>query len=574
MTTATVADVTRVRRPRARPTLVGSMLERFRAELEASSRIVWPDPRWQQDPIGFVHEVLGQGTWAKQDEILLAARDHDRVSVVSGHKVSKSNTAACVALWFYCTFPEGRVVMSSVTARQVDEILWREVRKLRSRAGRCLACKAAEELRSKADRAKAPSPMPCPHSSTVDGKMNEQARTGLRAPDYLRQIVGFTAREAEAVAGVSGENLLYILDEASGIPQPIFEAIEGNRAGGARILLFSNPTRTEGEFFESQTSKALKTDKRGRTTGFYKTVHVSSEDTPNVRERRKVIPGLATYEWVEEKKREWGVDSALYKVRVQGQFVLNEEGKILSLHELLQAELRWPATAADGRLFVGIDPSGPGDAGDDSVFAARRGQKVVELHVPTTGLSAEQHVTEALSVIAKHRVDREVAPPVLVIDRDGPIGAEIYGLLRAYEDLHAGELVVVGVRGSDRAYRDRQLYDRVRDEVWANLAAWLKAGGALPEDTRLAKELHAPSWFQPLGSAKLKATSKKDLRKMLDGRSPDRADAVALSVWETASIAVRPSSGQAPAPDAYRVVEAIDPYVIDGLGESADPVYG
>jgi len=542
------------------------MLETFRAELEAATRIVWPDDRYQNDPVGFAHDILGVGTWEKQDEILEAYRDHERVSVRSGHKVSKSHTAAIIATHFYCSYPEARVVMSSVTARQVDAILWREVHKMKARAGRCVSCKRAELERAKDDR-REPAPFPCPHSSTIDGKINDRACNGMKAADHLREIVGFTAKEAEAVAGVSGENLLYIIDEASGVPDLIFEAIEGNRAGGARIVLFSNPTRTEGEFYESHTKKALRLDARGRSVGFYKTIQVSSEETPNVKQRRKVIPGLATYEYIEEKKREWGEDSPIYKVRIKGEFVENEDGKILSLHDLTMAEARWDDAPDEGRLFIGLDPAGPGDAGDDSVFAPRRGAKVFPLHVPAHGLSAAQHVTELLFVIKAHRRSERELPPVVVIDRDGPIGAEVYGLLRAYAEEHPGAFVVVGVRGSDRARREPQLYDRIRDEVWANLAAWLKRGGAIPEDGRLTKELHTPSWYQPLGSAKLKVTSKKELRKLLDGQSPDRADAVALSVWEGAAVdeldTPAPPAG-ARAGDDLDLEVVMDPYA--GLG--------
>ncbi len=529
--TPTVAQVINRTGARARPTCIGSALAALR-ELDAiESGIQWPSPKYQQNPVGFATDILGQHVWEAQVEILEAVRDHDRVSVRSGHKIGKSNTAAILAFWFFSSFTDARVVLTSVTARQVDAVLWREVRKMRARAGRCLDCKTADAGRSDEQRRRFPAPSPCAHSSLIPGKMPDLARSGFRSDD-MREIVGFTAREAEAVAGVSGENILYLPDEASGIDDLIFEAIDGNRAGGAKICLFSNPTRTEGEFFESHNSKALRVDQHGKTIGFYKTIHVSSEDTPNVREGRKVIPGLATREWVNEKKLEWGEESALYKVRVKGEFCLNEEGKILSLHDLLLAELRWDETEGEGRLFIGLDPAGPGDAGDDSVFAPRRGFKVFALHVPAQGLTAEQHITELLFVIKTHRNGDRDQVPVVVIDRDGPIGSEIYGLLRAYADTHPGTFVVVGVRGSEYAKRDKDIYDRVRDTVWANAAAWFKSGGAIPEDTRLAKELHGPSWFQPLGSAKLKATSKKDLRKMLDGRSPDRADAVCLSLWE------------------------------------------
>ncbi len=555
--TPTVAQVVQRRGARARPTCISEALGALRDLHALESGIQWPSTKYQKDPVGFAHNVIGQGTWEAQDEILEAVRDHDRVSVRSGHKIGKSNTAGILAWWFFSSFTDARVVLTSVTARQVDAVLWREVRKMRARAGRCLDCKVADAGRSEEQRRRFPAPVPCPHSSLMDaGRMPDLARSGFRADD-LREIVGFTAREAEAVAGVSGENILYEADEASGIEDLIFEAIDGNRAGGAKIILFSNPTRNEGEFFESHHTKALRVDARGKTVGFYKTVHVSSEDTPNVREGRKVIPGLATREWVEEKKREWGVDSALYQVRVKGNFVLNEAGKILSLHALTLAEARWDdiEPGLEDRLYIGLDPAGPADGGDDSVFAPRRGLKVYPLHIPTQGLEAEQHVTELLAVIKAHRRHRDV-PPVVNIDRDGPIGSEIYGLLRAYADNHPHAFVVVGVRGSDRARREPDIYDRQRDELWANAAACVKAGVGLPEDARLTKELHTPSWFQPVGSAKIKATSKKELRRLLDGRSPDRADAVVLSLWEGGGAAEDAAAREADGDDDAVTAEA------------------
>lgn len=566
--TPTIAEVAGARkktRGRTRPTVLGAMLSDLRELAAETTGIRFPCAKYENDPVGLAHDILGATPWERQVEILEAIRDHDRVSVVSGHKIGKSNTAAMVAFWFFCTRNDARVVLSSVTARQVDAILWREIRKMRARAGRCATCKAIEAERTAEDRRRSPAPFPCPHSSWIPGKMSDLARSGFRASD-MREIVGFTAREAEAVAGVSGENIIYIVDEASGVEDAIFEAIEGNRAGDAKILLFSNGTRTEGEFFHSHHDKKLRIDAKGNRTGFYVTLAISSEESPNVRAGKKVIPGLATKKWIDEKKLEWGEDSALYTVRVKGGFALNEEGKILSLHLLTLAEQRWEDTPAEGRLFIGLDPAGPGDAGDDSVWAARRGLKVLELHVPTQGLSEEQHVTFTLNVIKAHRKRREL-PPVVVIDREGPIGSRIYGLLRAYADQHPEAFVVLGVRSSDKAPREPHLYDRLRDELWANARAWFRDGGAIPEHGRLTKELHAPAWFQPIGSAKLKVTSKKDLRKLLDGRSPDCADALVLSTWE--SISVRSESARdddGSNPPSSGGGGGFDPYAGVGMG--------
>lgn len=537
MTTATVAEFARGSRAkvRARPTCAGILREDLVAMLADALGIRWPDQRYWERPVAFAEEILGMRMWDAQRRILEAYVQHKRVSVRSGHKVSKSCTAAVIALHFYCSKEDARVVFTSTTSRQVDAILWRELGKIRSRAGCCLACREACAI------ARRPEPRPCPHSSLIGGSMNSLARSGFRSADF-REISGFTARDAEAVAGISGANLLYLPDEASGIEDPIFEAIEGNRAGGARMVMFSNPTRTEGEFYRSHTDKALRfendgspvVDAKGKPVGFYFPIQVSSEETPNVVEQREVIPGLATHEWVEEKRLEWGVDSPLYKVRVKGEFVENEDGKILTIHALGEAEKRWATTPAVGRLHIGLDPAGPGEAGDESAFAIRRGQRVIAVRA-RRALNDDAHLVEVLGLLKEHR-QTDDALPVVTVDREGPIGSSLYGRLRAYAAVHEGSFIVVGVRSSDKSRRRRDLYDRVRDELWANLADWIREGGAIPEDARLSKELHAPSWHGQINGS-IKVTPKSELRKMLDGRSTDRADAVALAVWESAAVA-------------------------------------
>lgn len=508
-----VAERKRGRTVRAKLTLADDFREALLHEIEASTRVRFPSDRYRADPAAFFREILGIEPWSRQVEILEAVRDHPRVAVSSGHKVGKSNSAAGIALWYYCSFPDARVVLTSTTSRQVDQILWRELRMMRARGGRCTTCKTEDPDGHRI-------PRPCPHSGLIEGDQGELARTGLKSPDF-REIVGFTAREAEAVAGISGSNLLYIPDEASGIQDAIFEAIEGNRAGGARIVMFSNPTRNEGEFYEAFASKSA----------LYKTLRISSEETPNVIQGRMVIPGLATREWIEEKKEEWGEQSPLYKVRVKGEHATHEAGKIFSIHTISQAEVRWAETPDAGRLFIGLDPAGESGTGDESAFSVRRGMKQLALTVQL-GLNDEAHLVHLLALIVKHKLPRET--PVVVIDSEGSIGSSLKGLLRNYCETNKSAFELVTVRASDRAVRNPRVYDRLRDELVANLEAWFRDGGAILEDVKLEKELHAPEWKQAI-NGRLKCTPKDQLKKIL-GRSPDRMDALALSVWEPLSL--------------------------------------
>lgn len=527
------------RAPRLRVTMAGDLRQQLLTELQFATRIRFPSPHYQANPVAFFREVLGVEPWSRQVELLHAVRDHKRVAVCSGHKVSKSHSCAGIALWFYCSFDDARVVMTSTTSRQVDEILWRELRMMRSRAGRCVACKIEDSTGILI-------PKPCPHSTIIDGEQGELARTGLKSADF-RQIVGFTAKEPEAVAGISGRNLLYIIDEASGVSDEIFHAIEGNRAGGARVLMTSNGTRNEGEFFEAFHAKAA----------YYYCMRVSSEETPNVIEGREVVPGLATREWIDEKRAEWGEDSPLYRVRVKGEHATLEEAKIFSLHMIAESEQRWASTDDAGRLYVGLDPAGEAGTGDESAFCVRRGFKVIELRT-TRGLDDDAHLMQLLAIIAQHKLPRET--PVVVLDRDGPIGASLFGTLRQFTDTAPHAFELVAVRPSDKATREPKSYDMTRDELAANLLGWMREGGAIVEDTKLEVELHSMEWREHV-RGKLKLIPKKDVRKLI-GRSPDRFDALSLAVWEPLSMRpeMQPQSPQAQAREQAEPQRALDPY--------------
>lgn len=498
MTAAIATEVQQRRRATAAPTtIVERLLVEGSRRYDELRRPSWPSPRYREDPVSFARDALGVVPWSRQVEILEAVRDNDRVAIASGHKVGKSHTAAIIALWFFCSFPNARVVMSSTTSRQVDTILWRELRMQFGRSRVVLN----------------------------DAPPRELAKSGLKAPDF-REIVGFTAREAEAVAGVSGKDLLYIIDEASGVPEVIFDAIEGNRAGGARLVMFSNPTRIEGAFFDAFHEKSR----------FYKTLAISSEESPNVTgEWKQLWPapmgGLATKAWIEEKRDEWGADSALYRIRVKGEFVLNEEGRIIPVTLIAAAQVRWADTPDDeGPLHIGVDPAGEGGQGDESAFAVRRGPKLLALY-GRRGLTPDAHVAEVLGLLREWGRPGDSPRPVVAVDAEGTAGIPVRNALHAVAGPRFRLLSVKS--GGKFKMAPNRTHETRRDAMWAGVERWLREGGAIPEDVKLAKELAALEWRTIAGNI-LKATSKDDLRKKL-GRSPDRADALALSIWNPRS---------------------------------------
>jgi phage terminase large subunit len=539
----------KARDPLAPTTLADDFVADLRALLEVETTIRWPSPKYRTDPIGFFQDIIGVDPWDVQRKVLRAVCEHERVAWKSGRRVSKSHTVAGLALWWYCSFDEAYAVMSSTTARQVDSILWHELLKMRAKAGRCVRCKIADPSGFKI-------PAPCPHSAKIDGDAGMLARTGLVSADF-RRIKGFTAKEAEAVQGIAGPRLFFFLDEASGIPQPIYEAIDGNRAGGGKVLLTGNPTKNEGEFHDAFHEKRLDPE-AGRTVGYF-CITTSSEESPNIKAGREVIPGLATQEYIRERELEWGRGSPLFTIHVEGEFAKEEAGRIFSAHAIAEAQNRWDDTPQTGRLFIGLDPAGESGSGDETAFAIRRGFKLLDL-IAMRGLNDEQHLVHLLGLIGKYRLPRET--PVVVLDREGSIGASLNGKLHAYVELNPGAFELVSVRASDRAFRQPKMYDRVRDELAHNLEAWFRDGGAIVEDARLAKELHALEWDQQV-NGRFKVTPKKELKKAL-GRSPDRYDALALCAWEPLSL--REGIGDASPAVQQAAAEAPDRPAIDPYG--------
>ena len=511
----------------AAPSFIAGFVEQAEAKLFELNTFRWPSPKYRADPVGYFRDILGVEPWSVQRTVLEAVRDNPRVAWKAGRRVSKSNTAGGLALWFYSSFDDSRVVMTAPVARQVEGILWRETRMMKMRSGKCVRCKLEDPDDSKI-------PRPCPHSAKIDGKLSERASTGLTSVNEddeatFREIKGYTADKIEAILGTAGANLFFMGDEASGIHDEIFAGLEGNRAGWSktgsgmvRLLLTGNPTKPSGEFYEAH---------EGNKKAFYFSITTSSAESPNVTEGREVVPGLATADWIEEMGRMWGVESALYLVHIEGKYALKEDGKIFSVHTIAEATARWEGTSTDGRLYIGLDPAGPSGSGDETVYSPRRGMKQLEL-LAMRGVTAEAHLVHLLSMIGRLRIPRET--PVVVLDREGSVGAEVFGVMKAYLAKHKGAFELVGIRASDRAMRQPDIYDRQRDCLTANLEIWMRGGGAIVEDAMLAKELNTHEWKQQ-ASGKLKVTPKLDIKKSL-GRSPDRYDALALSTWEPLSL--------------------------------------
>jgi phage terminase large subunit len=431
--------------------------------------------RAQRDPAWFAREVLGVHWWSKQVEIAEAVRDHRRTAVRSGHGVGKTYVAAGVALWFLYSFPDSRVISTAPTWQGVEKLLWHEINRLHTGArfplgGQCMNV----ELK------------------LTDGRF----AVGLSS-DPAR---------AEAFQGHHAPNILVIFDEASGIDPRIFEAAEGYMTTrGARMLLIGNPTQLAGTFFDAFHERSDE----------YRTLHVSALDSPAITGEKvpdETRDRLTGPEWVTDKQASWGPDSPLFHVRVLGNFSRVANDTVVALATIEAAQQReLPADPALQRVVLGCDVARFGS--DETVLAERIGNRVRILDTwvgkPTTYTVGR--------IRAQARTYPE--PHLSIVVDDVGVGGGVTDQLRE------AELPVQAFNGGHRARSDA--YPNRRSEVWFQAAEQL-AEIDLDGDDRLAADLSAPRYT--MNSRGQRVVELKEQTKKRLGRSPDRADAVLLTL--------------------------------------------
>ena len=292
--------------------------------------------RCQQDPLFFSRHVLGgEQPWDRQREIMFSVRDTDRTAVPSGFAVGKTWVAARIVLWFLFSFPHSLVITTAPTWRQVENILWAEIRRQ--------------------------------HLTSKIGLGGEALRTQIKIADSWFAI-GLSTDEPSRFQGFHAEHVLLIFDEAGGVSREIWDAAEGQMAGAhARWLAIGNPIALSGPFYDACCSEP------------WTTIPISCLDSPNVREGKILYPKLVKKKWVEERKSQWGEESPLYQSLVLGQFPTASEYALIPSSWVLAANDRplpeTPAEPEQRRIGVDVARSGA----DLTVFLLRDGSYVRDI---------------------------------------------------------------------------------------------------------------------------------------------------------------------------------------------------
>ena len=441
--------------------------------------------RYYDDPVLFVREVIGAEPDEDQQQVLrwLAAGER-RISWRSGHGIGKSTGLAWAITWFATTRSPYKVLCTAPTSTQLFEALASE---------------------TKAAFKSLPLTLRNLYEIKTDSIVNLQ--------DPERHFVSFATSRAEtpeALAGKHSENMLIIADEASGIPEQVFEAASGSMSGhNATTILTGNPVRTSGLFF----------DTHHKLRDVWKTHH-----TPCIYPDGRLHPRI-TRDFIEDMKRRYGEDSNAYRVRVLGEFPRSEDDVVIP-YELVEAALKRDVKPLLHKPIWGLDVAYTGN--DLSALAKRKGNWLQERVRTWKGLDTMQ----LCGTIYNEWRDTEPAnrPEEIVVDAIG-FGAGTADRLRELglpaRGINVAELPSIKGR-----------YANLKAELWFTAREWFEARDCnLNNDEALMAQLVCMHYLPPTSSGKVKLENSEKTRKML-GSSPDRASAFVMTFASTAATAL------------------------------------
>ena len=449
-------------------------------------------------PPFFNEWILGGSFWSKQEEIILSVRDNRYTTVRACHDVGKTYIAARTALWFLYSHPQSIVVSTAPTMRQVENLLWRELRSA--------------------------------HESSNQPLGGEALKTRLDiAPDWY--AIGASSGDPDKLQGfhAASGDILIIIDEAAGVAEPAFEAIEGMMTSEkARMLMIGNPTSDAGSFRESHHS-----------WDYSNKIHISVFDTPNfvnngirtLEDLKEVnldnveivSPWLVSPRWAFEKIDSWGIDSPMFQARVLGNFPSESTNTIIPLNYIelaYEKEHRKKLEEAGGPLRLGVDPARFGN--DETVITPRYGG-----FIPEQAITFKEGTTATAGRILQYSSPR---PVFIGIDVDG-LGGGVYDTL-ADSNIDG----IVEIHNNAKALPDATglTFANLASQLWWRARELFIAGElAIPKDDKLIMQLSTRKYkFTGRG---LTVESKDDWKARYKGKSPDRADSLIYSLADIIS---------------------------------------
>ena len=391
-----------------------------------------------------------------------------RVSVVGCNGSGKDWAAARAVLWWIHSRSPAKVIVTGPTSRQVDDIVWNEIRTA--------------------------------YAQMPEGVRGRMFRTPRYELDEQSFALGFATDSPYNLQGFHSPNLLVVITEAHAVHEPEINAIR--RLNPTRLLMSGNPFVSAGSFYDSHHSRRE----------LYRTIQIGAFETPNLKKQKLVIPGMITQQDIDDRKEEWGEESALYIGSVLGKFPDNLDDAVVPL---------WAATEAAKRE---MEPEGPAVVGCDVARYGHDKTVVIRRQGPVARIvwRVRGHDTMSIAGFLKaYCEDSDVE--TLVVDDTGVGG----GVVDRLKEVRLSRTRIVPFIAGQKANDEAHFANRLAEVWWAMRNSYLSRELDTEDDDALIGQVSSRRYFH-LSGGRIRLQSKENLY-----RSPDEADALAMTFAAT-----------------------------------------
>lgn len=431
-------------------------------------------------PVEFAIDILKVQPTLEQQAVMNDVAKFPMVSVKSGHGVGKSALESWIIWWYISTRPYPKILCTAPTKHQLHDILWAEVSKWKR------------------------------NSKSLDKDFEwTSEKIYLKGSQEEWFAIARTSNKPDALQGTHAEHVLIIIDEASGVPDIVFEPVLGSMSTiDAKLLMCGNPTQLAGFFYESHTTKRE----------LYKTHTIDGSKCERVDKN-----------YVQTIIDMFGKDSDVYRVRVAGEFPKANPDSFIGL-DMIRTEKKVIDIVES--IDLGVDVARYGD--DESVVATTYNKSQVERlnvfkHNDTMRLTGQ-----IVNIIKMLNLKYPLVIVRVKIDCDG-LGVGVYDRLKEViveKNLKAKAIEChFGGKGGKVSYDEPIEYYNSTGIMWGTLRSKLKNNEiTIPNNEELIKQITNRKYFIN-SDGTIKLERKEDMKKR-NVHSPDRADAVVLSLYE------------------------------------------
>jgi hypothetical protein len=409
----------------------------------------------------------------------IAGKRHDilGVSIMAGRGCGKDTVTVWILMWYMFCFPFPKIPCVSVSADQLNKVLWSEISKWLTHS------KVKNNFVLQSDK-----------FFRKDVKDDSRGKRWFAFTKAANPKLS-PDEQIESLAGIHEDYLLQILDEASGIADLVFHTLEKNMTQDCNLMwLIFNPMHAKGYAVDTQYKNKHR----------WVALRWNSEDSE--------ITNKTEHKRIEEDYG--GKQSNPYRMNVLGLPPLFTEETLINWDWVLDAIDKDITITSNMPLVSSLDC---GAGGDNSIIASRRGNKVLPFKKYSTSDPRD------LENWAGSWIDVN-SPDTFRVDTIG-IGWAVAG------NIEEKKGAIVETCDSRRSPDNDEMFVNKRAEMFWNLRdQFLKGVISIPDDPDLKNQLAALK-YDTDKNGKIFIMDKKVLKKEIGG-SPNEADALAMLYYE------------------------------------------